>query len=191
MAKKNNEKNKANEGKGGDRKLIVVLFALVIVLIVALIIVIAVMACHNKSNDEAGDQNTSQEFRGVIVSDENAEQLAEEMANSQPTQPGYYTVAMTTGWHFKDSSTASYDAYVANKPENTNNVYFDLFLSDDRENPIYRSPVISLGAELEQIKLERDLPKGEYQCVMVYHLVDENQNTVDTVEFAQQVFIEN
>lgn len=184
-----NKKNQAStEEKGGNRKLLI---CILIVALIAALGTIVVMA-YNMGNGRPDQTGTvEQGARGVVISSENAEQIAEEIANSTPVEPGYYTVAMTTGWHFKDGSSVSTDAYVKNKPENSHDVYFDLFLADDRENPIYMSPVISLGAELDQIKLDRKLPKGEYQCVMVYHLVDKDQNTVDTLEVAQQVIIEN
>ncbi len=187
MSDKKTSKN-ANEGKGGNRKLLILI--LIIALLIALI-TIGVMAFHMINDKPEQSTTVEQGARGVVISSENAEQIAEEMANSKPVEPGYYTVAMTTGWHFANGTSVSSDALVKNKPENSHDVYFDLFLADDRENPIYMSPVISLGAELDQIKLDRDLPKGEYQCVMVYHLVDKDQNTVDTLEVAQQVIIEN
>jgi hypothetical protein len=177
-----------NEGKGGINAKVVVAGVAAAAVITGG--VVCAMYLNNNTAQTTEVENTNG-ARGVIVSTQNADELAEEMASAEAVQPGYYTVAMTSGWHFENSTAVSYDAYVANKPENSNNVYFDLFLNDDRENPIYESPVISLGAELDQISLNRELPKGEYSCVMVYHLVDENQETLDTLTVTQTVIIEN
>ena len=174
------------EGKGGNNKQLVIIGVVIIVLLIALIVILLL----NK-RDSTPEEVTVDGARSVIVSQENADALAEEMSSRESVKPGYYTVAMTSGWHFENSSSASYDAYVKNKAENSNDVYFDLFLEDDKDNPIYESPVISLGAELNQITLNRDLPKGEYRCIMIYHLVDENQETVDTLQVVQTVIIEN
>ena len=181
-----------NERKGGNNKLLIVIGVAIIFLLVAAITIIIIVS-RNKNKDYLGDTTSDQgtEIRSVIVTQENAEELMEDMTSTEFAKPGYYTVAMTTGWHFEDSTAVSYDAYVKNNADNSHNVYFDLFLEDDPDNPIYMSPVISLGAELDQISLSRELPKGEYKCVMIYHLVDDNQETVDTLHVTQTVIIEN
>lgn len=181
-----------NERKGGNSKLLIIIGSVIIVLLVAIVVVLIING-RNKDRDNAENAvaTLETEKRSVVVSEENVDELIEEMEKNEPITPGYYTVAMTSGWHFENSDSASYDAYVKNKPENSHDVYFDLFLEDDKENPIYQSPVISLGAEIDNITLTRELPKGEYRCLMIYHLVDENQETVDTVQVVQTVIIEN
>jgi len=190
----NNRQNQSKETKGGANKLLIVIIGAIIALLLVAVIVILIINGRNKKAAMVGteDQVKQEEgLRGVILSSENIDEIAEEMESKVPAQPGYYTVAMTTGWHFENSKSVSYDAYVKNNPDNSNDVYFDLFLKDDLENPIYESPIISLGAELNQILLNRELQAGEYDCVMKYHLVDENQNTVDTLTVTQKVIIEN
>jgi hypothetical protein len=80
---------------------------------------------------------------------------------------------------------------VQNRESNTNDVYFDVFIEGDEENAIYESPVIPLGGELQNIALDKELDEGTYDCVMVYHLVDEDQNTVDTLRVTVTIVIEN
>lgn len=181
-----------NEQKGGNTKLLVIIGSVIIILLTAVVVVLIINGRNKDGKNTASEVETQEtEKRNVVVSEENVDELIEEMEAYDPIKPGYYTVAMTSGWHFENSSSASYDAYVKNKPENSHDVYFDLFLEDDKENPIYQSPVISLGAEIDNITLTRELPKGEYRCLMIYHLVDENQETVDTVQVVQTVIIEN
>ncbi len=189
MATEESSGRKNTREKGGKKSIlgVCILSAALLVAICVIGVLIYRMNHDQKLTPDTPPSNA----RGVVISQENADEIADEMSTRTPTAPGYYTVAMTSGWHFENSGAVSKDAYVKNKEENSHNVYFDLFLADDRTDPIYMSPVISLGAELNEVKLSRDLPKGEYDCVMVYHLVDEDQNTVDTLEVTQRVIIEN
>ncbi len=106
------------------------------------------------------------------------------------TPPGRYTATMSFDWHFPTGDSESYDSYVANDPGNTNDVYFDIFLSDDDENAIYESPIIPRGSEIRNIRLKTDLDAGTYDCVLIYHLVDDNQNSLSTASFALKIFVE-
>jgi hypothetical protein len=103
--------------------------------------------------------------------------------------PGYYTVTQNYEWHFPTGDSESTDAHVENLPENTNDVYFDLFLADNEEDPIYQSPVIPREAALEHFKLDTKLDDGTYDCIMVYHLVNEKQETVSTLSMTVKVII--
>jgi hypothetical protein len=128
--------------------------------------------------------------REVLVTEDNVEEVVQEMKEAEYTPPGYYTVTQNYDWHFPTGDSASTDAHVENVAENTNDVYFDLFLESDEENPIYQSPVIPLGAALEDFKLDTKLEAGTYDCIMVYHLVDKDQNTISTVSMTVTVIVE-
>ena len=133
------------------------------------------------------------EKRNVVVTQENAEEVIKEMTESNAgTIPiTYYEVTMSTDWHFKDGSAVSDDAYVANSTSNSTDVYFDIFLSDDEDNAIYKSPIIPRGGELENISLDKVLEKGDYDCIFIYHLVDENQKTLSTLRVTLKISVEN
>ena len=107
------------------------------------------------------------------------------------TAPGYYSASMTTTWHFETGDAASYDAYVANVAENTNDVYFDIFLAEQEDEPIYQSPVIPRGSELDEIILDKSLDAGTHDCILIYHLVDGEQKTVSTLRVALTIIVEN
>lgn len=94
--------------------------------------------------------------------------------------PQNYTVSMTTEWTFPDGASASPDAYVQNLETNDTPVYFDVVREDTGET-IYQSPVLALGANIEGIKLDTELPAGTYDCIVTYHLIDDEQNTLTTV----------
>lgn len=192
----NNETNKANAGsqKGSNKKLII-LGVVVGIVFVAMAAIIVVMAFNmNKKSETANSSpavsTPNPEQREVLVTEDNVEEVMEQMEQQEYVPPGYYTVTQNYDWHFPTGDSASTDAHVENALGNTHDVYFDLFLEDDEDNPIYQSPVIPLGAVLEDFKLGTDLEAGTYDCIMVYHLVDENQNTVSTVSMTVTVIVE-
>ncbi len=132
------------------------------------------------------------EKRNVVVTKDNVEEVVEEMANSEPTTPGYYTVTQNSTWYFADGESPSDNAFVENATENTSDVYFDVFIKgeeDNEDNALYKSPVLPVGQSVSNIKLDKDLDAGTYECVIVYHLVDEDQKTFDTVRVGLTISI--
>lgn len=131
-----------------------------------------------------------EEQRNVVVTPDNVEDVLKQMEDEDFVDPGYYTVTMSYDWHFATGDAVSSDAYVENMAENTNAVYFDLFLASDEENAIYKSPVIPVGSSLQDIALDQKLDAGTYDCVAVYHLVDDDQNTISTLRVTVTVIVE-
>ena len=117
--------------------------------------------------------------------------MADELLNQEYVEPGYYNVSMTNEWHFSSGDAISEDAYVENVEENTNDVYFELVLADNEEKVLLESPIIPRGSEMKNIALDVVLGQGTYNCVMIYHLVDEEQNTLNLLRVAVTIVIEN
>ena len=169
--------------KGGNGLKIAI--AVGVVVIIALLGVIIFLLVGKKEEPEK---------RSVVLNKDNADEVIEEMVKNaeEETLPiTYYETTMSTEWHFKNGSATSEDAYVANSTANSTDVYFDIVLSDDEENVIYKSPVIPRGGELENIALDKVLDKGDYDCVCIYHLVDEDQKTLSTLRVTLKISIEN
>jgi methyl coenzyme M reductase alpha subunit len=152
--------------------------------IAALLVTVIVLLV--KGNGVAKDEVK----RNVVVNSNNVEQVAEELIKEEYVAPGYYSTQMSTTWHFATGDSVSEDAYVKNDAGNTNDVYFDVFLESNEDEPILQSPVIPRGSELNEISLEKKLDAGTYDCVMVYHLIDDEQNTVSTLRVAFTIIIE-
>lgn len=190
------DESQKNAGKqNGSNKTLMILGIIVGIVFVAMAATIIVLLVNMKKTDVATAPATQApatqgKQRDVLVTEENVEEIVEQMQEEEFVPPGYYTVTQNYTWHFPTGTEASTDAHVANLPENTNDVYFDLFLASDEENPIYQSPVIPLGAVLENFKLDTALDAGTYDCIMVYHLVDSNQNEVSTVSMTVTVVVE-
>lgn len=167
MGKREREQKKSR--KGG------ILVAIVIVILIGIIIYLL----FPRDEDEK---------RNVVVTPDNVERVLKEADEAVPD--GYYTVTMNPTWHFANGSAASYDAVVENVAQNTNDVYFDIVLEEDEEKVLYKSPVIPIGSHLEEIALDESLEAGTYPCIVIYNLVDEEQNTLSTLRVALEIVIE-
>ena len=172
------EKNRTEETqKGGKAKKRTII--LLVVVIAALVGVILFLVFRN----------SGEEKRNVVVTPDNVDEVIADMDEAEYTEPGYYETSMTTTWHFADGESVSEDAYVANVANNTNDVYFDVVLSENEDTVIYKSPVIPIGSSLEQIALDEPLEDGSYDCVVIYHLVDDEQNTISTLRVTVTVIV--
>lgn len=175
-------------GKGASRALVVIgvlILAALIGIIVALVMVL--------NREEPTPTVIVQEETGgrsVLVTEENAEEVVEEMLAPPGFAPTSYEVSMTPDWVFPDGASPSPNAYVENLTDNETPVYFDLLLRDTDE-VIYESPVIPLGGVLQDIKLDTDLDAGSYECVMVYHLIDDAQRTLSRLRVGLSITVEN
>lgn len=177
------ENQTQGEKKGGTRTVGIVLLTAVFLAMAGMIIYLLI----SRQPEEKDEQ------RGVVVNQNNVEEVIAQMeqrASEELVAPGYYTVWMNYEWHFATGDAVSEDAYVENMATNTNPVYIDLFLAEDEENAIYKSPVIPLGSSLQNISLDTPLEAGTYDCVAVYHLVDDDQNTLSTLRVTVTVIVE-
>jgi hypothetical protein len=190
------DSNGSNRGKGGKKNsnsktVIIVVIALVVIGVLTGVIIYLLAGRRDEPEAPAAPAEQEENRREVLVTEDNVQQVIEQMEAEEYVPQGYYTVTQNYDWHFPKGDAASTDAHVENLPENTNDVYFDLFLAEDSENPIYESPVIPLGAVLEGFKLDTELDAGTYDCVMVYHLVDGNQKSISTVSVTVTVIVES
>jgi hypothetical protein len=182
----------SGEAKGKKKGTGLLVFFLVVVIAALAVTVVLLL---NKNNEKAENNLTvsdgaTPEKRNVVVNKENVEELIEDLSEEQRVQPGNYEVTMNTTWNFENGSSVSSNAYVANSEANTNDVYFDVFLSDTGEN-ILKSPVLPIGSHLEEVKLDKALKKGTYDCVIVYSLIDKDQNPLSEVRVGLTINVEN
>lgn len=174
MAKDNKQKS-----TGNGAKIAIIVGVIVVIAIIATVIVLLILR-----NGKADDK------RNVVVNQKNAEQVASGMISEKYVKPGYYNTQMSTTWHFSSGDAVSKDAYVKNDAGNTNDVYFDVFIENDESTPILKSPVIPRGSELNNIALDKKLSAGTYNCVMVYHLVDDKQKSLSTLRVGFKIIVE-
>lgn len=179
------DKTTGNEGsvkkKGG------VLIPVTCVCCTAAIIATIILTNGNGGNTT---EQKEPEKRQVVLNEENIEEAIQEFEEQDYVGFGAYRVSMVPDWKFIDGTSPSYNAYVENLAVNTNDVYFDVIRSDTNET-IYESPIIPLGSYLKGITLNKDLEAGTYDCVMEYHLINENQETLSTLSVTLKIIVEN
>ena len=155
------------------------------IIIVILVGVIIFLVLSRKEEPE-------EERRNVVITPENVERVLEEITETKESvAPGYYTATMNTTWHFVSGNEASYDAVVENVEANTNDVFFDIVMESDETQVLYKSPVIPRGGRLEDIALDEPLEAGNHNCVVIYHLIDEEQNTLSTLRIGITIIVES
>lgn len=159
---------------------------IVFIVCIAVIIALAGVILYLLSDRNGGEEAPQ---RDVIVNEENAEEVAAEMVGKERTPVGSYQVTMNSTWNFADASSASENAYVENAEANTNSVYFDVVRSDTGET-ILESPILPVGAYWDEITLDSKLPAGTYDCVLTYHLLDENDDPISKVNVGLTIVIE-
>ncbi len=161
--------------KGG-----IIVFAVCIVVIIGLLAIVIYLLNTKKDEDEPVRRN-------VVVNEENVDKVIEQLAE-QRVEPGSYQVTMNTTWNFSSGDASSDNAYVKNAETNTNSVYFDVTRSDTNET-IYESPIIPVGSWLDDIALDSELPDGTYDCIITYHLIDEDEKSISTVKLNLTIVI--
>lgn len=154
--------------------------AIVICIIVIMALCIIIYLLLHREDDK--------KKRDVVVNEENVERVLSELEERVPA--GSYQVAMNSTWHFENGKASSDNAYVENAAANTNPVYFDITRSDTGET-IFESPIIPVGNHLNDITLDTELPAGTYDCVMTYHLLDDEEETISTVRVGLKIVIQN
>lgn len=172
--------NLNQEEKKGGKKTFGIIILVCIILVMTCVIVYLLMS----------RKPVEKERRNEVITPDNVQEMIQQMEEEEYVAPGYYTVTMNYDWHFATGDAVSSNAYVENALENTNAVYLDLFLAEDEENAIYKSPVIPVGSSLTDIALDTPLGAGTYDCVAVYHLVDDDQNTISTLRVTVTVTVE-
>ena len=188
-----NSKSQDNAKKAGTSKGLVIVCIVAVAIIAVLIGIIVVMMNSSKSNENVTVEDSGEnEKRPVLLTEDNIDDMADEILNQSEPEgvPMSYQVTMNSTWEFEDGETASRNAYVANSENNETPVYFDVIRNDTQE-VIYQSPVIPLGMDLEDIVLDVDLDAGNYECTLIYHLLDEEQNTLTTVNMWLMIKVEN
>lgn len=153
---------------------------IVIVCVVVAIVTTLVLVLSGATEKDEGK---------AIVTPDNVDEVIADLQEDKVAD-GMYEVTMNTYWEFESGDSASTNAYVENSTANSNDVYFDIVRSDTGEN-IYSSPIIPIGSHLEGITLDKALDAGEYECVLTYHLLDENEESISTLNINLNIKVLN
>ena len=167
------EQKENNKGRKGGK----IADAVCIVVIAALLGVVIYLLLGKKEEPVR---------RNVVVNEDNVDEVLEQLED--PVPAGSYEVKMNSTWNFTSGDAPSDNAYVENAEANTNSVYFDVTRTDTEET-IFESPILPVGSHLENITLDSNLPAGTYDCLVTYHLLDENDESMSTVKLTLTINI--
>ena len=157
-------------------------------LVIASLLVIIIFLLKDQRKDVDTTVNEAA-GRGTVVNEENAEDVLNQMMGKQVfAAPTTYDVTMNSTWYFSDGKSASDNAYVENSKSNKNNVCFDV-VRLDTEEVIYKSPILPVEAHVEGIVLDTELPDGTYDCIVTYYLLDDEGNSLATVNVALTIVV--
>lgn len=178
------QKDPANRGRRG-----IVVIAFVVLLAALAVCIVLLLSKSDNSQTEAPENSAASEAleRG-FVDEDSTEDIMSEM--SEKVAEGMFECKMTTTWTFENADSVSPNAYVANVENNLHTLYFDVYESSTDEL-LYSSPMLPVGTELKDIKLEKKLSAGDHDAVVMYTLVDEDYEEVSTVGFNITISVRN
>jgi Sec-independent protein translocase protein TatA len=179
-----------SDGAKKNSPLLAALLAGIAVIAVLLgVIVFLLLGRGDKDEAARSVAEAMPEQRAVVVNEDNAEQVAQSIVEEPPVAMGYYEVNMNFAWQFPDGQSPSSNAYVENKATNNSAVYFDVVLAEDESVVLYESPVLPLGTHINEVTLAQDLDAGTYPCVIIYHMIDDQQRTTSTLRLNLEIVV--
>lgn len=174
--------NQESPVKSGGKRITI---AVIIVLVVALAICIVLLVLRSKDTgepqlaDDVPDVSQSVLDRG-FVDESNLNDIMSDM--SDKVEDGMFECMMSSTWVFEDAASASSNSYVANVENNRHALYFDVY-EEETDELLYSSPILPVGSEIRGIELDKELPAGDYDAIVMYTLVNEDYEEVSTVGF--------
>ena len=184
--------NQESSAKGKGRWAII---AVIVVLVLALGICIFLLISRSGEGEpqtsdavpEAPETSQTVLDRG-FVDESNMDNIMSDM--SEKVEDGMFECMMSSTWIFEDATSESSNSYVANVESNRHALYFDVY-EEQTNDLLYSSPILPVGSEIRNIKLDKELPVGDYDAVVMYTLVNEAYEEVSTVGFNITISIKN
>ena len=171
-----------DKGKEKGKKIVIVLLVLIVIALAGVIIYLLTRKAPEPPED---DRN-----RGTVVTEDNVDNVITGMEEQEQATPmGRYEVVQSMDWHFADPDAVSTDAYVENAKSNHSTVYFTIGTSVNDSDVFYTSPDIPVGSHLEDISLDGALETGKHDCVLTYHLLDDNGEEKSDVSLALTIYV--
>lgn len=157
---------------------------LIIVLILLLLIVIGILGgvIYRLMNKPAEPARTERDISEGLVVDGSPDRKASEAT---------FTTDMNMIWTFPSGSAVSDNAIIGNSASNLYACYFEVYLEDEEETLLYSSPVLPVGKQLEQLKINQVLPDGAYDALCIYHILDDEDpdKELGTVSFSVSLMV--
>lgn len=158
----------------------ILVIILLVIVIVLLGVILAFIFLSKNGKEKEGPANNN--FTTSIIT--------EEGQDVGSTDPGYFTIEMDLVGQSNDG--INFSGNIGNAYENTYPVYVTIVLDDTGEE-VFRSGVIPIGSKMDGYTISKELGFGDHSAVVVFHQVDENDNTkeISTVNVAYTLSVIN
>lgn len=157
---------------------------IIIGIVLVLLIVIGILGyvIYKLANKPAEPASSERDISEGLVVDGNRNQKASEAT---------FTTDMNMIWTFPSGSAVSNNAQIGNSASNLYDCYFEIYLEDEEQTLLYSSPVLPVGKQLDQLKLNQVLPDGAYDALCTYHILDDEDPDVElgTVTFSVSLMV--
>lgn len=187
---KNNNESKdkpvtTDEKKRKQRRIILIIIVAVLLAVIGILIYL-LLTREPETQIVVRDPLVPRGGRGMVLTPDNMDGIPEDF--SGPIEDGQYTVSMSTDWVFETAKTPSANAIVNNLARNSRTVCFDVYIRDTWE-VIYCSPYMPLGTTNANFALDKDIPAGTYDCVVVYFLVDDDLEVITDLSVSVNITV--
>lgn len=184
--------NQTTKKEGGSGRLIIIIGILIIALLLAVIIIL-LLKKEPEQAQTVPEQPTAREVANssrIVLDEETAQSTIDEMR--EQVEEGMFECSMSMEWTFADGDSESKDAFVENSKNNTHPFYFDVVL-DGTDELIYASPILPVGSQLTNFKLDKPLAAGTYQALCKYTLLkdEESQEPLSAANFVITISVQN
>lgn len=189
-------RNKAETEEKKKNRIIIIVVAIFMVVVIALVGIIIYLlnrGGENVPDNIARNDDTRREVAGsvrTVIDADSANDVMEQMR--EEVAEGMFECQMSMTWTFADGEAESQDAYVANSINNTHPICFDVYMQGTEEL-LYSSPVLPVGTDLTNFKLDEELPAGSYQAVVMYRLLEDvdSQEEISNAGFVVTINVLN
>lgn len=163
---------------GKKSKKNVVIIVILVLLLVAAGIIIFLLTRPKPEDDGLG-----------VVTDDNLGYIGNQLA--EKVDKATFQTYMNTVWKFPKGSEPSSNAVIGNSDSNNYAFYFTVVLDETGEE-LYESGLIPVGRTVASLKLDKSLPKGEYDATCLIQLVDVDGEPIESdLGFAVTLIVEN
>ena len=160
-----------------NQKRVIILLVIVIIVLVAAGGALAFHFLNQEQPTEDGEDAPELGYAegATVVRDENALQnaldyMAAKVAKGSMILEYEADLYSVNGKDFK--------CYLANAPENTYDMYFDMYNGNDIKEQFYLSGLLKPGQALDKIELKTDLPDGDHDAVLFFTTVEDDHKTL-------------
>lgn len=185
-------RNEARTDEKKNNKIVIIVIAFFAVVVIALMGVIIYLLNRDGGDGrrDVGTQRKVADSVRTVIDEDSASNVMEQMR--EEVAEGMFECQMSMTWTFADGKAESKDAYVANSVNNTHPIYFDVYMKDTEEL-LYSSPILPVGTNLTDFKLDQELPAGSYQATVMYSLLEDadSQEVISRAGFVVTINVLN